>query len=137
MEMARSIALALAVVLIERVPSIAARWSAPTRSTPGRPCRNARRVAPDDATSASEVVTIDTLTASPTGVPTSKPDPRPALGMRIRAGRCGDKASIRCGGTGLRTNLEGVEKRPFQGADMMSPEIEFQLMKSHASELRA
>ena len=31
---------AFAVVLIERVPSPAARASAPTWSTPGRPCRN-------------------------------------------------------------------------------------------------
>jgi hypothetical protein len=36
-------ALALAVVFTERVPSAAARASTPTLSTPGRPCRNARR----------------------------------------------------------------------------------------------
>ena len=39
---ARSIAHALASVLIERVPSIAARASAPTSSTPGRPCSQRR-----------------------------------------------------------------------------------------------
>ena len=36
---------ALAVVLIDRVPSVAARASAPTWSTPGSPCRNVRRAA--------------------------------------------------------------------------------------------
>src|SRR3954454_2811500 len=40
--MARSRANALDVVLIDRVPSIAARASAPTWSTPGSPCRNRR-----------------------------------------------------------------------------------------------
>src|SRR6186713_1106884 len=49
-----SIAHALADVLIERVPRTAARASAPTWSTPGNPCRNARRVASEWATSASE-----------------------------------------------------------------------------------
>ena len=47
MRMARSIAYALAVVLIERVPSPAARASAPTWSTPGRPCRKRRSEASD------------------------------------------------------------------------------------------
>src|SRR5204863_1031530 len=47
----------LAVVLIERVPSIAARCSAPTWSTPGRPCRNARSAASERATSPSSGVT--------------------------------------------------------------------------------
>ena len=45
MRMARSMAYALAVVLIERVPSVAARGSAPTWSTPGRPCRKVRSAA--------------------------------------------------------------------------------------------
>src|SRR3712207_4030312 len=45
MRMARSMAAALLVVLIERVPSAAARASTPTLSTPGRPCRTDRRVA--------------------------------------------------------------------------------------------
>ena len=40
---ARSMANALAVVLIERVPRVAARASAPTWSTPGRPCRKRRK----------------------------------------------------------------------------------------------
>ena len=40
--MARSIANSLAVVLIDRVPRVAARASAPTWSTPGRPWRNRR-----------------------------------------------------------------------------------------------
>ena len=53
MRMARSIAHAFAVVLIERVPRVAARASAPTWSTPGRPCRNVRRAASDRATSAN------------------------------------------------------------------------------------
>ncbi len=39
---ARSIALRLDSVLIDRVPSEAARCSAPTWSTPGSPCRNRR-----------------------------------------------------------------------------------------------
>ena len=42
---------ALAVVLMDRVASIAARASAPTWSTPGNPCRNARSVASDLVTS--------------------------------------------------------------------------------------
>src|SRR3954447_14546689 len=50
-EMAVSIAHALAVVLIERVPSWAARASAPTWSTPGRPCRKARNAESDRVTS--------------------------------------------------------------------------------------
>ena len=41
-EIARSIAHALAVVLIDRVASVAARASAPTWSTPGSPCRKRR-----------------------------------------------------------------------------------------------
>src|SRR5437016_3580297 len=50
MRIARSIAHALAVVLIERVPSIAARATAPTSSTPGRPCRKVRNAASDRVT---------------------------------------------------------------------------------------
>src|SRR3954452_16624134 len=50
-EMAVSIAHALAVVLIERVPSWAARASAPTWSTPGRPWRKARNAESDRVTS--------------------------------------------------------------------------------------
>src|SRR4051795_255094 len=46
-EMAVSIAHAFAVVLIDRVPSCAARASAPTWSTPGRPWRKARRLSFD------------------------------------------------------------------------------------------
>ena len=42
-EIARSIAVCFAVVLIDRVASVAARNSAPTWSTPGRPYRNRRR----------------------------------------------------------------------------------------------
>src|SRR6185437_16595939 len=41
-EIARSSAHCLAVVLIDRLASIAARASAPTRSTPGSPCRKPR-----------------------------------------------------------------------------------------------
>src|SRR5215213_2832015 len=51
MRMAVSMAHALDVVLIERVPSAAVRASAPTWSTPGRPCRNARKAASDAVTS--------------------------------------------------------------------------------------
>src|SRR4051794_41724904 len=47
--MARSMALALAVVFTERVPSEAARASTPTLSTPGSPCRRARKLAVDVA----------------------------------------------------------------------------------------
>src|SRR3954447_24669802 len=53
-EMALSIAQALLVVLIERVPSAAARASQPTWSTPGRPCSQlvrARLVRRDTPTS--------------------------------------------------------------------------------------
>ncbi len=49
--MARSSACAFAVVLIDRVPREAARASAPTWSTPGRPCRNRRRDASERVTS--------------------------------------------------------------------------------------
>jgi hypothetical protein len=41
-EMARSIAHCFAVVLIDRVARVAALASAPTWSTPGRPCRKRR-----------------------------------------------------------------------------------------------
>ena len=44
-------AYALAVVLIERVPSAAARASPPTWSTPGSPCRKRRREESDEVTS--------------------------------------------------------------------------------------
>src|SRR3954453_7264486 len=50
-EIAVSIAQALAVVLMDRVPSTAARASAPTWSTPGSPCRKARNAESDRATS--------------------------------------------------------------------------------------
>src|SRR3954465_1120605 len=50
-EIAVSIAHALAVVLIDRVPSCAARAFAPTWSTPGRPCRKARNAESDRMTS--------------------------------------------------------------------------------------
>src|SRR5919107_4337712 len=43
--MARSMAAALAVVLIERVASVAARASTPTLSTPGKPVNTLRRSA--------------------------------------------------------------------------------------------
>ena len=49
--MARSMAYALAVVLIDRVPRVAARASAPTWSTPGSPCRKRRSEASDAVTS--------------------------------------------------------------------------------------
>src|SRR5438270_5148783 len=45
-EIAVSIAHCLAVVLIDLLASMAARASAPTRSTPGSPCRNSRREEP-------------------------------------------------------------------------------------------
>ncbi|CAM5644359.1 hypothetical protein SHIRM173S_02006 [Streptomyces hirsutus] len=51
--MARSMAYAFAVVLIERVPSEAARASRPTASTPGSPCRKRRSVLSDAVTSLS------------------------------------------------------------------------------------
>jgi len=44
MVMARSMAYAFALVLIERVANVAARASAPTWSTPGKPCKNVRIV---------------------------------------------------------------------------------------------
>src|SRR3954451_722401 len=50
-EMAVSMAHALAVVLIERVPSCAARCSAPTWSTPGSPCRKVRNADSERVTS--------------------------------------------------------------------------------------
>src|SRR6516162_1040154 len=45
-EIAMSRAHCLAVVLMDRVASMAARASAPTRSTPGSPCRNSRSEEP-------------------------------------------------------------------------------------------
>lgn len=50
-EMARSMAYAFAVVLMERVPSAAARVSRPTVSTPGSPWRKRRSVVSDEVTS--------------------------------------------------------------------------------------
>src|ERR687894_2156263 len=50
-EIAVSMAQALAVVLIDRVPSTPTRASAPTWSTPGRPCRKARKAASERVTS--------------------------------------------------------------------------------------
>src|SRR2546423_13425034 len=55
--MARSMPHALAVVLIDRGASPAPRASAPTRSTPGRPCRNARNVAVEPPRSGIVVTT--------------------------------------------------------------------------------
>src|SRR5919202_858859 len=51
MRIARSSAHFLAVVLIDRVPSMAARASAPTSSTPGRPCSQRRSPASSRVTS--------------------------------------------------------------------------------------
>ena len=51
MRMARSSAQAFDVFLIERVPRSATRASAPTWSTPGRPCRKARKAASERVTS--------------------------------------------------------------------------------------
>src|SRR5262245_26866748 len=48
---ARASAHALAVVLMDLVPSVATRCSAPIWSTPGRPRRNARRVLAECETS--------------------------------------------------------------------------------------
>ena len=48
-EIAVSSAHCLAVVLMDRLASMAARASAPTRSTPGSPCRNPRSEASDQA----------------------------------------------------------------------------------------
>ena len=55
MRIARSRANSLAVVLIERVPSVAARASAPTWSTPGSPWRNRRSAASEAVTPARSV----------------------------------------------------------------------------------
>src|SRR5262245_8557752 len=55
---ARSRANCLAVVLIDRVASPAARASTPTWSTPGSPCRNRRNVAADTVTSARSAVAV-------------------------------------------------------------------------------
>ena len=52
--MARSMAKAFDVVLIDRVDSAAARASAPTWSTPGRPCRKRRSAASERPTSVSD-----------------------------------------------------------------------------------
>jgi hypothetical protein len=52
MATARSSAQALAEVLIERVASVAARASAPTWSTPGRPCRKRASAASEAVISA-------------------------------------------------------------------------------------
>src|SRR3954452_21402597 len=51
MEIAVSMAHALAVVLMDRVLSTAVRASAPTWSTPGRPCRKVRKAASERVTS--------------------------------------------------------------------------------------
>ena len=58
MRIARSIANSLAVVLIERVPRVAARASAPTWSTPGRPCRK-RRSEDSDEVMSSKTPALD------------------------------------------------------------------------------
>ena len=82
MLIARSIAQALALVLIERVDSIAARASAPTWSTPGRPCRKRRSAESDEviwdtsgrpvplATGGEAVVVTARVYAGATSVPT-------------------------------------------------------------------
>ncbi len=51
MRIARSMANAFAVVLMDRVPRLAARASAPTWSTPGRPWRKRRREDSDEVMS--------------------------------------------------------------------------------------
>ncbi len=53
---ARSMAHGLAVVLIERVDRVAARASAPTWSTPGRPWRKRRKQASDEVISSYSIV---------------------------------------------------------------------------------
>ena len=62
MRMARSSANRLAVVLIERVASVAARASAPTWSTPGSPWRKRRSAASDAVTSASDGAEVVVVT---------------------------------------------------------------------------
>ena len=65
-EMAVSIAQALAVVLIDRVARPAARASAPTWSTPGRPCSQVVRAAlvnvPTPSRSRARAVAVEELT---------------------------------------------------------------------------
>ena len=80
MRIARSMAHAFAVVLIERVPRVAARASAPTWSTPGRPCRNARRAASDRTTSANALSCDVAVTV---------------MGRSLRASRLADLAKSR------------------------------------------
>jgi hypothetical protein len=68
MVIARSRAIAFAVVLIERVPSDAARASAPTWSTPGRPCRKRRSEASLAVTSAYAASPGDDSVAAVAGI---------------------------------------------------------------------
>src|SRR5687768_16032943 len=63
--MARSSAYALAVVLIDRVLRAAARASAPTWSTPGRPSRNRRRRSSDEVTSARLSTPVSVVVTRP------------------------------------------------------------------------
>src|SRR6266511_6413770 len=67
---AKSIAAAFAVVLIDRVPSAAARASTPTWSTPGRPCRKERRSKAEPDTSGSLDATVAVMDTSLRGPPT-------------------------------------------------------------------
>src|SRR3989440_5030844 len=86
---ARSSAQALAVVLIERVPSIAARCSAPTWSTPGRPCRNARSAASERATSPRSGVRSGVTAVIPASLRAGRPGDAGAAGTGylVRRGR--------------------------------------------------
>ena len=68
-EIARSSAQPLAVVLIDRVASTAARASAPTWSTPGSPCRNLLRSGP-------AIVTVVTGSPSALLIPAADLDSR-------------------------------------------------------------
>ena len=93
-EMARSMAKAFDVVLIDRVDSAAARASAPTWSTPGRPCRKRRSAASERVTSASDAGVVEQRgggsahlpTLGPPGVRrTASAEPPGGLGRRISA----------------------------------------------------
>src|SRR5215471_10049816 len=64
-EMAVSSAHCLAVVLIDRLASMAARASAPTRSTPGSPCRKPRREPCDQVCVSAGALIGDSLLRTP------------------------------------------------------------------------
>jgi hypothetical protein len=85
MLIAVSMAQALAVVLMLRVASAAARASAPTWSTPGSPCRKRRSEAPSLITSAVE--------ANPTIVLIRIPSMRDNS-VRLRAAACAGQRHI-------------------------------------------